>query len=310
MTFLSRARKEDLIKLAEELTVDVPPAAKIIEIIKCITSCKEYNEEVTKNLLETIVSERLEKERLANEKERLAQEIQLEKLKSDNLNKQNGTHVTTTDTFKSSDLSKLIKSFDANETDISTYLLLFERQATRINIDKKEFVTYLMGLLPLSIVQIIAQEPEESTSNYDYVKTLLLKRFKLSPEQFRQKFIYHKKEQNVSWRDFAYELQHYFEEWITGIKIADFKSLKELMIVDQLKRKLPSEIRDHFIDDLHKIIELKPFIEQLETYETARIRVNKSDNKFKKNYLPPKQNKDLSASSQAPAFNINASCFY
>lgn len=217
MSFLSRSRKEDLLKLAEELGITLPPNPKIINITQLITSDSKYDEIFTKNVLENIVSERLEK--ATAEKEKLAQEIELEKLKAENLNRQNGTPIPATETLKTSDLYKLIKSFDANETDISTYLQLFERQANRININKTEFVTYLMGLLPLSIVQIIAQEPEQLTADYNFVKTLLLKRFKLSPEQFRQKFSFHRKEVNVSWRDFAYQLNHYFDEWISGLKI-------------------------------------------------------------------------------------------
>ncbi|GFU74636.1 SCAN box domain-containing protein [Trichonephila clavipes] len=90
-------------------------------------------------------------------------------------------------------LKKLIPDFDPKQSDISLYLVIFERQAKRASIEKKEWVGQLLGLLPLEIVQFIAREPEEQAENYDYVKKLLLKRFKLSPEVFRQKFVQHQK---------------------------------------------------------------------------------------------------------------------
>ncbi|GFW37954.1 retrovirus-related Pol polyprotein from transposon 17.6 [Trichonephila clavipes] len=79
---------------------------------------------------------------------------------------------------------KLIPDFDPKQSDISLYLVIFERQAKRASIEKKEWVGQLLGLLPLEIVQFIAREPEEQAENYDYVKKLLLKRFKLSPRSF------------------------------------------------------------------------------------------------------------------------------
>lgn len=52
---------------------------------------------------------------------------------------------------------------------------------------------YLLTLLPLEIVNIIAKEPDPEVSNYDYVKKSLLKSFKMTPEEFRQKIVSQKK---------------------------------------------------------------------------------------------------------------------
>ncbi|GFW42033.1 SCAN box domain-containing protein [Trichonephila clavipes] len=66
------------------------------------------------------------------------------------------------------------KNIDPKQSDISLYLVIFERQAKRASIEKTEWVGQLLGLLPLEIVQFIAREPEEQAENYDYVKKLLL----------------------------------------------------------------------------------------------------------------------------------------
>lgn len=54
--------------------------------------------------------------------------------------------------------------------DISVYLALFERQITRINVVKENWVMYLLSLLLLEIVNIVAREPDTIANNYDYVK--------------------------------------------------------------------------------------------------------------------------------------------
>ncbi|GFX41766.1 SCAN box domain-containing protein [Trichonephila clavipes] len=129
------------------------------------------------------------------------------------------------------------KNFDPKQSDISLYLVIFERQAKRASIEKKEWVGQLLGLLPLEIVQFIAREPEEQAENYDYVKKLLLKRFKLSPEVFRQKFVQHQKKSDSTWKDFTFEITNYLDEWLIGLEINTFQDLKDLMVVDQLKTR-------------------------------------------------------------------------
>lgn len=56
--------------------------------------------------------------------------------------------------------------------------VIFWETISRINVVKDNLVMYLLSLLPLEIVNIIARKPDRETSNYDYVKKLLLERFK------------------------------------------------------------------------------------------------------------------------------------
>lgn len=56
---------------------------------------------------------------------------------------------------------------------------------------------YILILFSLEIVNIVDIEPEPESNNNDYLKNLPLKRFKMTPEEFKQKFISHKKESSV-----------------------------------------------------------------------------------------------------------------
>ncbi|GFX08227.1 hypothetical protein TNCV_3267181 [Trichonephila clavipes] len=63
-------------------------------------------------------------------------------------------------------------------------------------------LTPVRPTLPQEITQLIAREPEQVARDYDHVRSLLLKRFKLTPEKFRQLFLTHQKSSDKTWRDF------------------------------------------------------------------------------------------------------------
>jgi hypothetical protein len=135
------------------------------------------------------------------------------------------------------DVKKLIPNFNPDQSDISLYLIIFECQVIRAVILKENWVTSLLGLMPLDIVQLIAREPETVYEDYDHIKAMLLKKFKLSPEIFRQKFVQHPKKTEVTWKDFTFEITNYIEEWISGLKIQTLEELKGLLVCDQFKKR-------------------------------------------------------------------------
>ncbi|GFV98090.1 retrovirus-related Pol polyprotein from transposon opus [Trichonephila clavipes] len=67
-------------------------------------------------------------------------------------------------------LQKLMHTFDPKEGDLSFYLILFERQARRVHIKEEDWVTKLVGLLPLEMLNLIAREPEEKANYYEHIK--------------------------------------------------------------------------------------------------------------------------------------------
>ncbi|UYV72285.1 K02A2.6-like, partial [Cordylochernes scorpioides] len=142
--------------------------------------------------------------------------------------------------------------------------------AKRLGLDEDQWAFSLLGLLPYEMTQLIAQETEEQSDDYRFVKRLLLKRYKLSPEQFRQKFEKHEKSQKRSWRDFAFELRGYFNEWIEGMNVENFDALKDLSVTNQLKKKVPNVLRNHLIDDWTKINNPDELADKLDEYENVR----------------------------------------
>ena len=82
-----------------------------------------------------------------------------------------------------------MKTFNPNGMGISLYVTLFERQTKKKKrLEKGDWAKNLLSLLPMDINQIVLNEPELDTDNWECVKQLLLKPFKLSPESFKNTF--------------------------------------------------------------------------------------------------------------------------
>ncbi|GBM96556.1 hypothetical protein AVEN_231635-1 [Araneus ventricosus] len=77
MSFLKRARKEDLISLATDLGEKPAPTFSKIDLVSLIQGNKHYNEDDAKLMLETVVAEREERFKLeAERKETLKMEAE------------------------------------------------------------------------------------------------------------------------------------------------------------------------------------------------------------------------------------------
>ncbi|UYV66976.1 hypothetical protein LAZ67_4003508, partial [Cordylochernes scorpioides] len=285
MTYLAKVRKCDLSKLAYELGEVVPPESRIVDLKHLILNSQSYEEEFAKQLLETLIEdrerieerERIEdrkriedRERIERErKEQMVMEFELEKLRIQTTRGNNDTSRSTSNDAHY-EIRKLMPKYESKDNDLSFYLILFERQAKRLGLDEDQWAFSLLGLLPYEMTQLIARETEEQSGDYRFVKRLLLKRYKLSPEQFRQKFEKHERSQKGSWRDFAFELRGYFNEWIEGMNVENFDALKDLSVTNQLKKKVPNVLRNHLIDDWTKLNNPDELADKLDEYENVR----------------------------------------
>ncbi|GFX92095.1 retrovirus-related Pol polyprotein from transposon opus [Trichonephila clavipes] len=280
MAFLGRALKVDLKCLAEELGETVTEEMKVPALKKLIVASKEYEEVFAKELLRRIVSEReneikhqeredeIKRQEREDEIKRQEREDELEKLKieasmmSNGFRRERNSQNEEIQEHVPVGLQKLMRTFDPKEGDISFYLILFERQARRFHIKEEDWVTNLVRLLLLEMANLIAREPEEKANDYEHIKGMLLKRFKLSPEAFKVKFKRHCKSAENTWRDFGFELANYFNEWISGLKIYDSNRLKQLVSVEQMKEQVSRDIQQHFINDWSRIVTVDDLTEK------------------------------------------------
>ena len=88
-------------------------------------------------------------------------------------------------------------SFDPETSDMSLFLTLFQRRARKANLPEHKWVTQLLSLMPMKITEMVIWEPESQLENFEYVKEMLLSRFKLSPETFRTNFVSHSRQRQL-----------------------------------------------------------------------------------------------------------------
>ncbi|GFT11990.1 uncharacterized protein TNCV_725951 [Trichonephila clavipes] len=219
MAYLGKGRREDLFVLATELNLKFDKSMTIATLKDLIIGSEDYDEKLTKNIHSTIVEDRKAREEKLRIEER-EEKLRFEQLRLDEQKRK--------DEFE---LEKLRIQLGADTS------------KKRLNIDQENWVSHLLGLLPTEVSHIIAREPDDKANSYEHVKDLLLKRFKLTPEKFRQLFVTHQKASERTWIDFYHELNTYFNGWINGLKIDTCNKLSDLIITDQLKRKTPFEFK-------------------------------------------------------------------
>ncbi|GBM50820.1 hypothetical protein AVEN_140932-1 [Araneus ventricosus] len=77
------------------------------------------------------------------------------------------------------DLQRMLPQFKKGG-DMALYLKLCERQFTILKVPPDIWATYLISSLPAEIGRLFAREPETKIHDFEYVKTVLLQRFKMN----------------------------------------------------------------------------------------------------------------------------------
>ncbi|GBN77572.1 hypothetical protein AVEN_244040-1 [Araneus ventricosus] len=212
---IAKRRRQDEIQIAEQKRHEE------IELRK-----QEYEERKRKEELE--YGERKRKEEYEERKRTDEMVFELQKIclgaegRSLNSNSIANQNVNSTQIKPKLEIHHLMQKFNCDGNDISLYLIMFERLAKQAEILENTWVTHLLGLLPYDVAQLIAREPVEIANDYGEVKKILLKRYKLKPEKFHQKFFMQNKNLGSTWKNFAYELRSFFNEWVNGVKADNF----------------------------------------------------------------------------------------
>ncbi|GFU56901.1 transposon Tf2-8 polyprotein [Trichonephila clavipes] len=150
------------------------------------------------------------------------------------------------------------------------FLTLFERQMKLFDLGEDLWVPYLIGALPSDATSLIAREPDEKCRDYSHIRGMLLQRFKLTAEKFRELFSRHRKSPNGTWKDYYFEIRAYFEGWLKELKIDSFDGLKNLMIADQMKKKCSPECKEHYLDIWEELISPEMLADKLEAFDNIR----------------------------------------
>ncbi|GFW59129.1 retrovirus-related Pol polyprotein from transposon 17.6 [Trichonephila clavipes] len=275
MAYLAKGRRQDLLELAETLDISIPDNLKILDIKDAILNSEGYDAEFTCECLNRIISDRKELELRAEREKENQRQFELQKLQFTI-----DTSTTADSNMPKLELHNLLPIFDPKTTDVTIFLDLFERQLTFLKVPVPQWVVYLVGLLPTEVSNLITKESFADAQDYYKVKQILLKRFKLSAEKFRQMFSRHTKDPVKTWRDFYFDLQTYFDGWLKESQVTTLEELKDLIVADQIKKKTPQDYKDHFLDQWCNWNNPLQLVDKLDSYEEVKNMRNKNNKNF------------------------------
>lgn len=288
-------RKADLKVLAEELEVEIETGDTIMKISAKIKDMPDFDLEFCLAQLKIIEQDRLaelaSQEKLREREQQNEHELKLETKKLElelekaklGLNSETVSQVSNSsmERVRKTPLSSIMQKFNPEKSDLALYLILFERQAERMQLEDEEKVNNLLTLVPQEIAEMILREPAEKIDDYEHVRQMLLDRYKLSSEAYRSKFLNHPKQINATWRDLIFELSTYLEGWISGVGIKTFEELKSMMICEQIKKRVGGEVKDHFIDIWSKTNDPHDLAKKLDEYDIVKRPRKSWNDKFR-----------------------------
>ena len=166
---------------------------------------------------------------------------------------------------------------------VDKYFAHFEKVADSLNWPKESWVLLLQSVLVGKAQEIYGSLSVEKSSNYEHVKEAILKAYKLVPEAYRQKFRNYLKYDSKTHVEFAREKENLFNRWCHSKEIGqDFKKLKQMVLLEELKDKVRPDIRSHL--DEQKVEELQKAAIMADDYALTHKMSSKSGNPQQKMY--------------------------
>ncbi|GFT89507.1 uncharacterized protein NPIL_306331, partial [Nephila pilipes] len=219
MEYLLKLKKDDMIEIARELGIEAQNNFTKVEIMNRIIQSESYEEEIVKAVMEGVLEEKREK--MAFEERRQIREYELERMRLANITDR--ASVSSEDLAgqgvnRRVNLKDLVPKFDPKNADINLFFEIFERQAKKEKVAEERWVSQLIPLLPMEIVELVVKEPPEMGDNYPHIKNLLLHRFQLTPVALRDRFESHQRRPGTLWSDLVFDLRSYLDNWLAGMK--------------------------------------------------------------------------------------------
>jgi len=136
--------------------------------------------------------------------------------------------------------------FDEERDFMDSYLGRFERFAETQKWKHEHWAMYLSALLNCRAFDVYSRMPPEQAGDYDRLKDALLKRYLLSADGFKKRFLSAKPELGETPSQFLTRLDNYLERWIELAKVTkSYEGLKALMVKEQYLSTCPREMAIH-----------------------------------------------------------------
>ncbi|XP_068213448.1 uncharacterized protein [Palaemon carinicauda] len=150
---------------------------------------------------------------------------------------------------------KLIPCFI--EEDVPEFFTAFERIAIKLSWPRDMWTTLVQCKLKGKAQRVYNTLSDEFSSDYDIVKSIIMKAYDLVPEAYRQKFRDLRKDLDTTFIEFARKKGQFFEDWLRSKEVDNFDKLKELILIEEFKRMVSKNLKIHLeelkIDSLQEI---------------------------------------------------------
>ncbi|XP_067230426.1 uncharacterized protein [Chanodichthys erythropterus] len=143
-------------------------------------------------------------------------------------------------TFEVSKHISLVPQF--REAEVDSYFGVFERIASALNWSREVWPLLLQCKLTGKAQEVCATLSLEDSLNYDIMKAAILRAYELVPEAYRQRFRGDKKNSCQTFVEFAREKGVLFDKWCVSSKVTDFKTLRELILLEEFKNCIPERV--------------------------------------------------------------------
>ena len=145
------------------------------------------------------------------------------------------------------DVSKQIRFVPSfQETEVDKYFLHFEKIASSLEWPKEVWTLLLQSVLLGKAREAYSALSVDHSSDYNVVKSAILKFYELVPEAYHQKFQSSKKSEPQMYVEFARVKETLFDRWCASKEINnDFGRLRQLMLLEEFKSCLPAEIKTY-----------------------------------------------------------------
>jgi hypothetical protein len=153
--------------------------------------------------------------------------------------------------------------------DLESFLWQFERAMKADEVPDDEWSIKLTCLLKGKARKAVTQMKHDDVDDYAKLKKELLKKFRLTSEEYRGKLKHIKKRNSETARELMARIEQYTDRWVElSSKELSYESMRELFIVDIFVDALPKE-QAVFVKDKRPTT-LDEATEAAETYDLSR----------------------------------------
>ena len=171
-------------------------------------------------------------------------DLEIDKMRRETADRQLATEQRHNDNYNNRK-----KRFDAKiqkyveGEDIQVYIDTFERIADNQNWDNNDKISQLIGKLTGSAREAYVLMDKDEAKSFDKVKEAIFARYNLNNHAYRKKFREQDKAEKDNFTEYGNQLCRNFDRWIQSENVTSFRQLRELMILEQLMRRLPTDVR-------------------------------------------------------------------